>query len=89
MLCNALISCHWTGDEFDVRDYNEAILSTGRAPMGVVKRAVNKYIGNNYTVLVGSFNEYRRSTSSALVWSHIYTHVYQTVILSCITLLLS
>ena len=44
--------------------------------MDVVKKAVSNYIGNNYTVKVGAFDEYRRPTSTAIAWSRIYTHVY-------------
>ena len=44
--------------------------------MDVVKKAVSNYIGNNYTVKVGAFDEYRRPTSSGIAWTRIYTHVY-------------
>ena len=49
-----LTHCFVVGSRFDIRDYNEAILSTGRVPMTVARRAVQRYIDANKPPTSGS-----------------------------------
>ena len=43
-----------SGSRFDIRDYNEALLSTGRAPLTVAQKAVQHYIDVNKPPASGS-----------------------------------